>query len=199
MNIDTDVRCANPINTGSDMSTQRVPPLAVSDVPDETAAELAAVSQSDQGIDNIYLYLMRHPRLFHRWGQYGGMLLSGTLSERERELAVLRVQHRAGDRYDWCHHVLVARRTGMTDVEIARLQSDETHGWEPHDAVIVRAVDELIDDHIISDNTWAELAAHHTVEQLVELPLLIGQYLSLAFAMRSLGVPLEASIEGQFS
>jgi 4-carboxymuconolactone decarboxylase len=181
------------------MSAQRITPVAVGDVPRETADELATVSQSDQGIDNIYLYLMRHPRLFHRWGQYGGTLLSGTLSERERELAVLRVQHRSGDRYDWCHHVLVARRAGMTDAEIARLQAEGTLGWEPHDAIIVRAVDELIDHQVISDDTWAELAANHSAEQLVELPLLIGQYLSLAFAMRSLGVPLEASIEAKFS
>jgi 4-carboxymuconolactone decarboxylase len=181
------------------MPTQRIEPIALADVPTETAEGLAAVSQSDQGVDNIYLYLMRHPRLFHRWGQYGGTLLSGTLSERERELAVLRVQHRAGDRYDWCHHVLVARRTGMTDVEIDRLQAQSTQGWDPGDALIVRAVDELIDDHVISAATWAELAASHSVEQLVELPLLIGQYLSLAFAMRSLGVPLEASIEAEFS
>jgi 4-carboxymuconolactone decarboxylase len=180
------------------VSTNRIEPLTVTEVPAEVAESLRSYSQSDQGIDNIYLYLLRHPRLFHRWSQYGGTLLSGSLSPRERELAILRVQHRSGDQYDWHHHVLVARSTGMNDVEIAQLQAEGTQGWIPAEAAIVRAVDELLDGHVITDTTWAELATTHTVEQLVELPLLVGQYLSLSFAMRSLGVPLESSIEAKF-
>jgi 4-carboxymuconolactone decarboxylase len=179
--------------------TNRIEPVAVDDVPDDVAQSLRSFSQSDQGIDNIYLYLIRNPRLFHRWSQYGATLLSGSLSPRERELAILRVQHRSNDQYDWHHHVLVARSTGMSEVEIARLQSDGTDGWSPEDGAIVRSVDELIDGHVITDATWAELSATHTVEQLVEVPLLVGQYLSLSFAMRSLGVPLESSIKARFA
>jgi hypothetical protein len=46
---------------------------------------------------------------------------------------------------------------------------------------------------MISDATWQGLRALLTIEQLVELPMLVGHYVLLAGMLRSLGVPVESA------
>ncbi len=51
---------------------------------------------------------------------------------------------------------------------------------------MVRAVEELRNDAMISDATWAELAKTYDDKQLIELPMLVGQYTTVAFYQNSL-------------
>ena len=56
---------------------------------------------------------------------------------------------------------------------------------------MVRAVDELLADALISDGTWAVLAAELDVQQLMDLVFTVGAYDLLAMAFRSFGVELD--------
>jgi 4-carboxymuconolactone decarboxylase len=154
--------------------TPRIEPVDIDAVPPDIAASLRRYSLSEQGIDNIYLYLLKHPRLFDAWSSFGGAFYTGVLPPRDRELAVLRIQHRSGDMYDWHHHATVARHTGIEQDAIDRVREDELTS---------------------SDANWTVLSGTYGDEQLIELTLLVGYYLGLAFAMRSLRVPLEPGTE----
>ena len=66
----------------------------------------------------------------------------------------------------------------------------------PHDAAILRAVEELLADFAISDATWATLAASWDEQQMIELPMMVGQYLTTAFILNSLHVQLGAGNKG---
>ena len=58
----------------------------------------------------------------------------------------------------------------------------------------MRAADELHADSRIGDATWAALAERYTTEQLIEVPMVVGQYHLVAFTLNSLGVPLEEGL-----
>jgi hypothetical protein len=60
---------------------------------------------------------------------------------------------------------------------------------------LLRAADELHSDARISDATWEGLARELDEPQLIELPILVGQYHLVAFALNSLGVQPEPGLE----
>jgi alkylhydroperoxidase family enzyme len=93
--------------------------------------------------------------------------------------------------------VRIATAAGLTEPEIARvLAGPDAPGWDAFDATLLRAADELHDDSCISDATWAALAARYDDRQLVELPILVGQYHLVAFMLNSLGVQREPGVAG---
>lgn len=146
---------------------------------------------------NIFATLVRHPGLFRRWLPFGGKLLAGRLPARERELMVLRTGWLCGSEYEWAQHVLVGRSAGLTDAEIERVTlGPDADGWDDHDALLLRATDELHRDHCISDGTWAALAERYDDRQLVEIPMLVGHYHLVSMTLNSLGVPLEDGAPG---
>jgi 4-carboxymuconolactone decarboxylase len=51
-------------------------------------------------------------------------------------------------------------------------------------------------DAMISDETWDVLAKTYDEAQLLELPILIGQYLGVAFLQNSLRVVLPEGYQG---
>lgn len=144
---------------------------------------------------NIFTTLVRHPRLFRRWLPLGGVLLSGSLSARDRELLILRTAERCGAAYEWAHHVPLANDAGIADEEIERVRTGPSHAsWSADDATLLRAADELHDDSRIGDATWDALAARYDEKQLIEIPILVGQYHLVAFALNSLGVEIEQDL-----
>jgi hypothetical protein len=51
-------------------------------------------------------------------------------------------------------------------------------------------------DFRLSDGTWADLAATYNIEQLIELPMLVGHYHLVAMTLNSLGVQLDEGLTG---
>jgi len=167
----------------------RVPPVSPADLDPEAAELLANTGKSDS---NMFKTLVRHPRLFKRWMPFGHTVLMGTLPVRDRELLVMRTAHRTGCDYMWVHHEPIALDAGLDAAEIARVREGPSAGeWSTFDAVLLRAVDELGDDYLISDATWAALAARYDDRQLIEVPMLVGHFTMLALVIGSLGVELE--------
>ena len=68
-------------------------------------------------------------------------------------------------------------------------------GWDPFDAALLRAVDELHDDSHLTDETWAVLADRYDDKQLIELPMLVGQYHLVAFTMNTLRLEHEVGAD----
>jgi 4-carboxymuconolactone decarboxylase len=173
-------------------STPRIPPLAEADL-DEQARELLAQVGSPTFAVNIFTTLVRHPGLFRKWLPFGGKLLAGKLPPRDRELLILRTGWNTRADYEWHQHVGIARAAGVSDDEIERVrEGPDAPGWTPAEALLLRAADELHDDACITDATWAGLAALYDERQLIELPMLVGHYHMVAFALNSLGVQIES-------
>jgi alkylhydroperoxidase family enzyme len=178
-------------------TTPRIPPLAP-DEQDEQARELlGAASAPGAPASNIFTTFVRHPGLFRKWLPFGGKLLAGKLPARDRELLILRTGWRCTSAYEWGQHVLIARQCGVTDEEIERVKAGpDAPGWSDHDAALLRAADELHDDHVIGDATWAALVARYDERQLIEVPMVVGHYHLVAFTLNSLGVQREPGVPG---
>lgn len=171
----------------------RIPPLPPEQRDDAQRELLASVAGEPVGGElNIFTTLVRYPRLFRRWSQFGGVLLTGRLPARDRELLILRTGHRTNAAYEVHQHERIAARSGVTAEEIARVRSGpDEPGWDPFDAALLRAADELHDDARISDATWAQLAPRYDEQQLIEVCMTVGQYHLVAFTLNSLGVEIE--------
>jgi 4-carboxymuconolactone decarboxylase len=174
----------------------RVDPLGEDDADDQSRELLAGVGALTGTASNIFATLVRHPGLFRRWLPFGGKLLVGKLPARERELLILRTAWHTRAAYEWGQHVAIARAAGVTEEEIARVPDGPDAAWEQPDRVLLTAADELHGDACISDATWAALAERYDTQQLIEVPMLVGHYHMVAFALNSLGVQREEGVPG---
>jgi len=94
--------------------------------------------------------------------------------------------------YEWEQHVVLAGDAGLSSDEIARVaDGPDAPGWSPLERAMLAAVDELVRDATVADDTWAALAAGLDEQQLLDLVFTVGAYEVLAMAFRSLGVELD--------
>jgi AhpD family alkylhydroperoxidase len=144
------------------------------------------------GPPNLFTTLGRHRRLFRAWLRFAARLMPrGTLPRRDTEIVILRVAGNAGCEYERRHHVRLGRRAGLSEAEIARVGEGGREGWSPREAALLRAADELHADRVLSDAAFAELRAHLSETELIELCLLVGHYEMLAMTINSLGIEPE--------
>ena len=119
------------------------------------------------------------------------------LDLRDRKLAILRTGWLCQAPYEFGEHVNQARRAGFTDDEIERITIGSSDpSWTQHESAILKAVEELHGNAMISDATWAQLALKLNEHQLVELLILIGQFVGTAYFQNSLKLRLEANNHG---
>jgi alkylhydroperoxidase family enzyme len=146
---------------------------------------------------NVLGTFAHHPVLARAYHTFNGHVLFGTtLSPRERELLVLRVAAVRDAEYEWVQHKVIGADVGLTAEEIERVAAGpDAPGWSPIEAAMVRAVDELVRDARIADDTWATLANELDTQQLLDLIFTVGAYDLLAMAMRSVGMELDADLE----
>jgi alkylhydroperoxidase family enzyme len=141
--------------------------------------------------------LAHHPELARAFHTFNGhILFASSLSPRQRELLVLRVAAVREAAYEWRQHVLLAGDAGITAEEIAWITEGPTApGWSAVDRALVSAVDELLADARLSDDTWLVLAADLEVEQLMDVIFTVGAYDVLAMLFGSFGVQLDDDLQ----
>ena len=163
---------------------------------DEWTADVAVVLEplaAKGRLLNIVSTIWRHPALARALAGLGAHLIGqSSLDPREREIVILRVVAVAKCEYEWSHHERMARAEGLSEGEIRAIGSGPADpSLAPTEALLVRAVDELISDHRLGDATWAELAKTHTDQQMMDLVCTVGGYLAFATAANAFGVQLE--------
>ena len=115
-----------------------------------------------------------------------------TISARQRELLILRVAHVRGAGYEWAQHVYQAGIVGISDEEVARVRDGSgAPGWEPMEAALLAAADELIADARVGDATYEALAASFDTQQIMDVVFTVGAYEVFAMAMRTFDVELD--------
>jgi len=146
------------------------------------------------GPPNVFTTLARHRRLFRRWLRFAGALMpGGRLPRRDTELVILRVAHSCGCDYEWHHHERLGRRAGLSPQEIERVREGAgAAGWSERQALLLRAADELLAGHDLSDEVWSGLRPLLSDEELIEMCMLTGHYAMLAGTLNALRVERDA-------
>ena len=148
-------------------------------------------------VQNIFRTLANHEKLAKRWLVFGNHILSkSTLDPRQREIAILRIGWLCQSGYEWGQHVVIGKNCGLSDEEIGNIKIGAEANWSDHEALIIRAVDELHSDAFISDETWAGLSKTYDQQQMMDLVFTCGQYNMVSMALNSFGVQLDDDIEG---
>jgi len=117
-----------------------------------------------------------------------------TLPRKLVELAIMRTAQLAGSDYEWHQHYPMALANGLTAEQIAALgtaQGSPLFSAAEKAALAwceatVMATDPAPDD-------FARLQQHFTPRQIVEMAMLVAEYLATARVIRALGIPIETT------
>ncbi|MCX7282732.1 MAG: carboxymuconolactone decarboxylase family protein [Novosphingobium sp.] len=178
--------------------TQRIPPLPKDQWTEEARDVFAFWGEPnarEEGSKTSILPVMaQHSSLgmaYNNWGKQ--LLMANTLGTRHLELLILRVAWRVQSAYEWHHHVGYGLNCGMTLAEIAAIKTyPQGHDWAEEDAVVIDAVDALLDNNAIDDALWARIEKQFDVRQRMDLVMTIGHYVMTSWALSAFGVPVES-------
>jgi alkylhydroperoxidase family enzyme len=188
----------------------RIDPIAPAEWPDEMRDALAALIPADaryppppragrpKGL-NVLGTLAHHPALARAYHVFNGHVLFATsLSERQRELVILRVAALRRAEYEWRQHALLAADVGVTPDELSAVaEGPGAPGWSLRERALLAAVDELVGSASVSPPTWELLRAWLTTEQLMDLVFTVGAYDLLAMVFGAFEVELDEDLADQ--
>lgn len=146
---------------------------------------------------NIMMVMGNHPSLgkvYNVWGKH--FLMENSLNTRQLEIIILRVAWQVKSAYEWHNHVGYGMNAGLTLEDIAAIRDFPDGGdWSDEEAGLMRAVDDLLDENRISDETWETLSKTLDTKQLMDLIFTIGHYVMTSWAISSMGVPIEGGAD----
>ncbi len=176
----------------------RITPLTESQWNEEQVKLLSPLKEEFGRVFNVFATIVRHPKLYDSYSPFSWHVLrEQTLPDRDREILILRIGWLCQAKYEFGQHTLIGKSVGLTDEEILRItKGPDEPGWSTFDAALVRVVDELYNDAIISDATWKLLSERYNEKQLIDVIFTIGQYNMVSWALNSLGVQLEKGVPG---
>lgn len=180
-------------------TTPRIKPLAEAQWNDQQRKILEPVMQNGQ-VDNVFATLAQHVEMYDRFRRFGGYIFSrSTLPPREREIVILRMGWLCQAEYEWAQHAVIGKAAGLTDVDIRRIAAGpEAPGWNAFDATLLKAVDELYQDGIVSDDTWAALGKRYDTRQMMDAVLTAGEYTLISMALNTFGVQFDERLKERF-
>jgi 4-carboxymuconolactone decarboxylase len=159
--------------------------------------EMADRNKVNGEVVNIFKVLMNNPKLTRSWSRFAGYILGGqSLPARDREILILRIGWLNQAPYEWEQHVRIGKAAGLSDDEIDRISKGPKQGWDKHEAALLQAADDLYENSVVSDETWKQLSARYSVEQMMDAVFTIGQYNLVSWALNSFGVPLDHYLPG---
>ena len=181
------------------LSEPRIYPQKESEWDEDARKLIEGFKKISKGpVTNIMATLANYSKLYNRWRVFGNhVLFKSSLPPRDREILILRIGWLCQAEYEWGQHVIIGKRAGLNDEEIIQIiEGPNAKGWDPFEATLIRAVDELYIDSFITDATWQKLAVKYTKHQLIDLVFTVGQYNLVSMVLNTLGIQLEEGIDG---
>jgi 4-carboxymuconolactone decarboxylase len=170
----------------------RLSPVDEADLQEKTIAALEPYRDADGRIYAIWATLAHHEDALRRFLVFGNHVLGkNTLPLPSRELMILRIAARAQAGYEWDQHVRIARRAGLSDNDILAGANGAWDSLSGLDQALLAATDSLLDHQHVDDDLWQTLTAYLSVEQIIDVLYTVGQYLTIATVINTLGIQVE--------
>jgi 4-carboxymuconolactone decarboxylase len=142
-----------------------------SEIAPEQHAEFDSIVEVLHGVRGPFSVLMHSPGLAQKVMEAGAQVrLGSTLSQLERELAVIAVSREKDARYEWAAHVKAGRAAGMREeaIEAVRHRQDVNDlEADERDIILTNKIERPLFDQLVS---------RHSERWLVELAATVGQY-----------------------
>lgn len=168
--------------------------------PDQWDQSLQYVIDDMRGCPlNVHSLMANHPELLNAWWDYRNYSVSGgALEQRDRELVILRVAVHLRLWYEWASHVVRGLAADLTMDEIDRVMTGPAAAqWSDRDALLLTAVDQLIQDRSIDDNTQSALAEYFSTNQIMDVIAVQGLYVTLGCMINTWGLELDEHVAAQ--
>lgn len=180
------------------LAAPRIEPLDMERLDEAQAEVLAPFADPDNKVGggrvlNIFRTLAHAPKALAAFLGWGNYILSrrNALPEREREMVILRTGWLCRSGYEFAQHTRIGKACGLADEEIARIKAGpDAPGWTPLESAMLRAADELVADHFVSNETWAALEELGNKGRM-DLVFTVGQYTQVSMMLNSFGIQLE--------
>ena len=144
---------------------------------------------------NIFRMLLNHPKLAGELNSTIISLVSGdkAVSDRCREIIIMRVSWKAYCDYEWSQHWLASLFFGLTEQELVSIRHwQQAECFNADEKTLLAATDELLDNGKISESVWQQLKAIFITDQaLIEVITCIGNWHMFALILNALEVPLD--------
>jgi alkylhydroperoxidase family enzyme len=185
------------------LSLPRIQPVDLDALDDDQSEALAPmlggrdVTRSGGHILNIFRTLVHAPKALTAFLAWGGYILSrrNSLSERDRELVILRVGYNCRSGYEFTQHSRIGLDAGLTEAEVEAIKAGpDDPSWNESDRAMLRATDDLTRDFHVSDASWSALS-FLTDKQKMDLVMTVGQYTQVSMMLNSFGVQLDPGQE----
>lgn len=180
------------------LSAPRIEPLDLEQLDEAQAEVLAPFADPANKVGggrvlNIFRTLAHAPKALTAFLGWGNYVLSrrNSLPEREREMVILRTGWLCRSGYEFAQHTRIGKACGLTGDEIARIKAGpDAPGWTALESAMLRAADELVEDHFVTDATWGALAELGDKSRM-DLVFTVGQYTQVSMMLNSFGIQLE--------
>lgn len=173
----------------------RLQPVDEAQLQEKTLAALAPYRDQDGRIYSIWATLAHHEDALRRFLVFGNHVLGkNTLPLKSRELMIVRIAARAQAAYEWDQHVRIARRAGLTDDEILAAATGDWERLDKLDQTLLAATDSIAERQHVDDDLWESLTSQLTTEQIIDVLYTVGQYLTIASVINTLGVRTEGEL-----
>ena len=165
-------------------------------------ADIAALPEDAA---KVYEGLPRKLNIFRMWANaatcfrpgvsFGSAILSKQkLAADLRELIILIVARLEGGIYEWVQHVPIGKRAGCTDAQIAALEAlrlDDA-AFDARAKAMLKLVREVVRDVKASESTVEAASAHFLPQEIVEIILTAGFYMTMARMTETTRVEVDA-------
>ncbi|HTA98240.1 MAG TPA: hypothetical protein VK730_11435 [Solirubrobacteraceae bacterium] len=133
---------------------------------------------------------------FVNWLRFGRDCLDGNLFDPIlREVAILRVARLTpGAEYEWAQHVPILLAVGGSTAQVAALQSDEVdaEALGEDGRLVVRFTTQVVLNAAPDEATFSSMSTRFSTAEIVQLLLVIGQYMMLARVMATSKLEVDA-------
>jgi 4-carboxymuconolactone decarboxylase len=131
-------------------------------------------------------------RAFVRLGNH--LLFKSKLPPVLREIAILRVGALSNAGYEVFQHERIARGLGMTDALIAAIRvGPDDPAFDDLQRLVMRYTDDVVRNVRASDATFEPLRAALSLQELQELTVTIGYYMTASRFLENFDIDIEAA------
>lgn len=143
-----------------------------------------ALTREDGSLRGPFNAMLLAPALGAALQRVGSELrYAGSLTDREREIAILLVAAHWDSEFERESHEAVGRSAGLDDAEIAATRALDADAFAGREALVASSVIALLGGDL-DDGAWSAAVAELGLEVLFELTTLVGYYATLALQLR---------------